>query len=74
MRAVSMALGWIAAIAWIFINAWIVVQGVPVDSVGFLGTVIAIMPGWWAVFVSVALLLLAMWSSWGLLPKRRPKN
>ena len=74
MRAVSMALGLIAAIAWIFFNAWIVVQGVPVDSVGFLGTVIAIMPGWWAVFVSVALLLLAMWSSWGLLPKRRPKN
>jgi hypothetical protein len=74
MRVVSMAFGWVVAIAWIFVNVWIVSQGIPVESVGFLGAVIAIIPGWWAVFVSVALLLLAIWSSWGLLSGRRPKN
>lgn len=59
---------------WLFVTIWILVVGVDVATVGFLGTVVDTMPGWWAVFISLAFGILALWSAWGMWPatsKRR---
>ena len=70
-RALSMFLGWVAAFLWLFLSSWVVLSGHSVDSIGFLGTVVKLIPGWWAIFYSVALGILAAWSSWGLWPGKR---
>jgi len=67
----SMGLGWVAALAWIFVSIWLNVGGVSAETVGFLGTVVTLAPGLWAVFISFALGILATWSSWGLWPGKR---
>ena len=67
----SMGLGWVAALAWIFVSIWLNIGGVSAETVGFLGTVVTLAPGWWAVFISFALGILATWSSWGLWPGKR---
>jgi len=72
-RWVSMVLGWLAATVWIKITTWLVLQGSVVASVGFLGTVVDVMPSWWTIFMSLTFGILAAWSAWGLWPgKRRP--
>jgi hypothetical protein len=68
MRATSMALGWLVPLMWFFVTLWLVFSTNSATNVGFLGTVVKLMPGWWAVFVSIALGILAAWSSWGLWP------
>lgn len=70
-RYLSMGLGVLAAILWIFLSIWINTSGTKVNSVGFLGDVVTLMPGWWAVFLSLSLGILAAWSSWGLWPGKR---
>jgi len=70
-RWVSMVLGWIAAAIWIKITIWLVTQGSAVVSVGFLGTLVDIMPSWWVVFMSLTFGILAAWSAWGLWPGKR---
>ncbi len=72
-RYLSMFLGWMAAGLWLFISFWTVTSSTSVDTVGFLGTVVSLVPGWWAVFISLALGVLAAWSSWGLWPGKRTK-
>lgn len=67
-RYFSMFLGLLAAALWIFLSFWIVLFGDQVGSVGFLGTVVTLVPGWWAIFLSLSLGTLAVWSSWGLWP------
>lgn len=73
-RYVSMFLGWLASGIWLFISLWLAVRYSQVETVGFLGTVINLPPGWWAVFISVALAILTAWSSWGLWPGKRTKK
>ena len=70
-RAVSMFLGWAAAGLWISLTVWIVAAGAPVSTIGFLGTLVDLMPGYWAICVSLAFGILAAWSSWGLWPGKR---
>ena len=70
-RALSMALGWLVAVAWFALSLYIVVSRAPVETIGFLGTVVNLIPGWWAVCVSFAFIILAAWSSWGLWPGKR---
>ncbi|MDB5180666.1 MAG: rane protein of unknown function [Candidatus Saccharibacteria bacterium] len=72
-RFVSMLLGWLSVGIWLFISVWILVANVDVDTIGFLGTVVDLTPGWWAVFISLALGVLAAWSAWGLWPGKRTK-
>lgn len=72
-RWVSMVCGWVAALAWVKITLWLAITEPPVDNVGFLGTLVGLMPGWWAIFVAVALAILAGWTSWGLWPGKRKK-
>jgi len=70
-RYVSLFLGCVAAGMWIFLSSWVVLSNAPVDSIGFLGTVVTLIPGWWAIFLSLALGVLAAWSVWGLWPGKR---
>jgi hypothetical protein len=70
-RYMSMGLGCIAAVLWVFITLWINLSNVSVETVGFMGDVVTLAPGWWAVFISLALGVLAIWSSWGLWPGTR---
>jgi hypothetical protein len=67
-RWFSMLLGWLVPIAWAFISIWVVTTQPAAQTIGFLGTLVDTVPGWWAVFVSFALGILAAWSSWGLWP------
>jgi len=69
-RWVSIASGWIAASLWIFIAIWLAIHPGYVTNIGYLGTVAEIMPGWWAVFMSIALGILSTWASWGMWPKK----
>lgn len=70
-RYLSMFLGWLAPSLWLFVSVWLASTNVHVDTVGFLGTLGNLTPGWWAVFISLALGVLAAWSSWGLWPGKR---
>lgn len=67
-RWVSMVSGWLVAGLWLCVSVGLVLQGSSVNNVGFLGTVIAITPGWWAIFISLVFGVLAARASWGLWP------
>ncbi len=66
-RWFSLGLGILVGVLWLFISSWIVITG-GAESVGFVGTFVALLPGWWAVLVSIAILLLGIWSAWGMWP------
>lgn len=72
-RWVSMVSGWLVALVWLKITLWVVITEPLVSNVGFLGGVIDLMPGWWAIFIASAFGILAGWASWGMWPKRRKK-
>lgn len=67
----SMVLSWLVPLIWLKLSFWGAVVNEAIGSVGFLGTVVSVMPGWWAVFVSIALGIMAAWASWGLWPGKR---
>jgi len=67
-RVVSMILGWAVALIWTKLTVWLLIQDSYINNVGFLGTVVNLILGWWAVFFSIALGILAGWSSWGMWP------
>lgn len=67
-RWLSMVLGWLVALIWTSVSLWLVLQESYVNNVGFLGTVIAVIPGWWAIFISLTFGILAGWASWGMWP------
>jgi hypothetical protein len=71
MRYVSMGLGWIVPAFWLFVSLWLMLTTNAINNVGLLGTVAKLTPGWWAVFVSLALAILAIWISWGMWPRAR---
>lgn len=68
MRFLSMFMGWVVALMWIFITFWLNVSGSDVANIGFLGTVVSLLPGWWAFCVSLALAILSIWATWGMWP------
>ena len=67
-RWLSMVLGWVVALIWAYISIWLVSQDTLINNIGFLGTAIGAMPGWWAIFLSIAFGILAAWSAWGMWP------
>lgn len=73
-RWFSMVMGWLAAALWLFITLSVVVSGGGATTIGFLGTVVDLVPGWWAVTVPLAMGILAAWASWGLWPAKRAKK
>jgi len=70
-RWVSIVSSWVVSVIWIKIAAWVVITEQPVDNVGFLGTLVGLIPGWWAIFVAISLAILAGWASWGMWPGKR---
>jgi len=73
MRIISMVLGWIVPLVWLKLSLWICLTSITAPNIGFLGTVIDLIPGWWTVFISIALGLLAAWASWGMWPVKPKK-
>lgn len=68
MRNISMVLSWWVPVFWLGLSLWVVLTVNAVSNIGFLGTTLTLVPGWWAVFVSVALGTMAAWVSWGMWP------
>lgn len=68
MRMICMISSWLVPLAWLLLTLWINLTVNAISNVGFLGAVVSLTPGWWAVCVSVAMAILATWSSWGLWP------
>jgi len=68
MRIISMGLGWLVPLIWFKLSFWLVLTVNAVSNIGILGTKVRLIPGWWAVFFSIALGILAAWASWGLWP------
>jgi hypothetical protein len=73
-RWVSMVCGWLVALLWLFVTVWLAVQDDAVSTVGFLGTVIDMMPGWWAIFISITFGILVGWASWGMWPRQTKEH
>ena len=71
MRVVSMVFGWIVPLIWFKLALWLIFSVTTVTNTGLLGTVVDIVPGWWMVYISVALGMMAAWASWGLWPLKR---
>lgn len=71
MRKVSMVLGWLVPVWWLFVSVWLLVTVNAVSNIGFLGTKVELLPGTWAILVSIAIGILAAWSTWGLWPGKR---
>jgi type IV secretory pathway TrbL component len=63
-----MSAGWIVPVIWFFLSIWTNLTINAIANIGYLGTIVQITPGWWAVCTSIAIGLLAVWSSWGLWP------
>lgn len=70
-RWVSMVSGWLATLLWVKLTFWVVVTEPLIESVGFLGTLVPLIPGWWAIFVALSLVILSGWASWGMWPGKR---
>lgn len=73
-RWFSMLLGWLVAVLWLFITISLAVNGTEAETVGFLGTVFNLVPGWWATMIATAMGILAAWTSWGLWPGTQAKK
>lgn len=74
MRLFSMGLGWLVAVIWLKISLWAVLIDTSASNIGMFGSLVDLVPGWWAVFISIALGLLAAWASWGLWPAKQLKK
>jgi len=72
-RWFSMLCTWIVAAIWVKLSFFIVFSDNPIDNAGYLGTLVKLTPGWWAVFLSLAIAILTIWASWGLWPGKRKK-
>lgn len=73
MRIISMVLSWIVPALWILVASWLNYTVNSITNIGFLGTVVKLMPGWWAICFGVALAILAAWAAWGMWPIDRKK-
>jgi hypothetical protein len=74
MRIISMVMSWLVPLLWFIISIWLMVTINAVSNFGLLGTTVDLLPGWWTVFISIALGVLAAWASWGLWPCQKPKS
>ncbi len=67
-RMLSLLLAGLVADIWLVLTLWLAITQPAVTNVGFLGTVVEVMPGWWAVCIAVAFGILATWAAWGMWP------
>lgn len=67
-RWVSLACGWLVSLTWLLLSLWAVLTGPSIATIGLIGTVLPITVGWWAVCISLALGVIAAWTSWGMWP------
>jgi len=67
-RIASMIFGILVPLGWLKISLWLSLTSNIVTNIGFVGTKIEIIPGWWTVSFSIALVLLSAWACWGLWP------
>jgi hypothetical protein len=74
MRVFSMILGWLVPLMWLTLSLWLLFTINAVSNIGFFGTTVKMMPGWWAIFICIALEMLAIWASWGLWPISKKKK
>jgi len=70
-RYVSMFLGLLAAALWIFLACWVVLSGQSDSTVNYSSSLISFLPGFYAIFITLAIGILAIWSAWGLWPGKR---
>jgi hypothetical protein len=68
-RWVSIGLTIVVPLLWLSISFWSVTQK-GIETVGFLGALVSPEPGAWAIAFSFALLFLAGWAVYGILPPR----
>lgn len=68
MRVSSMACGVVVSVIWLILLIWMVLGASSALHAGFFGTRIIIPLGAWAVVYPMLLLLLSIWSIWGLGP------
>ena len=74
MCVVSMACGWIVAVGWLKLTIWANVTANSLDNIGILGASIDLPVGWWAVLFSLALLVLSVWTAWGMWPVKKSRK
>jgi len=67
-RWLSMILGWFVALFWFLLSLWVIFSSPTIQNIAFVGGLTELMPGWWAVFASLSLGIMAAWSAWGLWP------
>jgi hypothetical protein len=67
-RVFTMGLGWLVPLIWLYLTLRALLTTTTLSNIGFLGSAISLIPGWWAVFISIALCILAAWATWGLWP------
>lgn len=76
-RVLSMSFGWLVPFIWLVLGFWINLTVNNISNIGFLGAVVSITPGWWVIFVCIALGILSAWASWGMWPlpaKQKPSK
>lgn len=71
-RWFSLGCMWLVPVIWLFITLWLAGKDLDFANIGFLGTLVNIMPGWWAIFISLSFIILAAWSTWGMWPLGKP--
>lgn len=74
MRVVSMVCGWMVASIWFKLTLWANLAPNSVDNIGFLGSYVLLPVGWWAVAVAGAMIILAVWTAWGMWPLARKQS
>lgn len=70
-RIVSMFSGWLTAIGWLLIALYGNVAIGSASNSGILGATVPLPRGWWMVFFFVGVIVLTVWSSWGMWPLTR---
>ncbi|MDK2899277.1 MAG: hypothetical protein PWQ10_464 [Patescibacteria group bacterium] len=74
MRTISMGLGWLVSLIWFSLSLWLCLTTDVNLNIGFLGTVVDLIFGWWTVFTSISFGVMATWASWGMWPFVRLKK
>lgn len=73
-RMFSLLSAGLVADIWLFVTLWLAIVQPTVANVGFLGTVVETMPGWWAVCIALAFGILATWAAWGMWPQTQTRG
>lgn len=79
MRFMSMVSGWVALTIWLILqillnsHRFLAIGATPTSNAGLLGASVSVTVGWWSVFVMAALIVLAVWSAWGMWPGKQRK-